>query len=159
MTSRPLFSALSPTQCEQMLARHHIARLAYSHQDRVDVEPIHYVFHDQWIYMRTQPGTKLSRIVHNPWVALEIDESRALFDWDSVVVRGRLQLLDNGPHDAARARYRTAVEALRTLIPEALTKDDPTPDRTIICGVFVDALEGRRARTGGAEAAPSSQPT
>lgn len=145
MTTRPTFTSLDRPAIEALLARHVVARLAYTHRDRVDIEPIHYVFADGWLYLRTQPGTKLSTLIHNPWVALEVDEVRALYDWESVVVRGRLQLLDDGPHDAARARYRVAVEALRTLVPDALTGDDPTPGRVIVCALYVDDVEGRRA--------------
>ncbi len=148
MTARPQFSTLSREECEMMLAGHRIARLAYSHKGRVDIEPIHYVYDAGWIYVRTQPGTKLSTIVHNPWVAFEIDESQALFDWQSVVVHGRLELLDDGPHDNARARHATAVTALRTLVETAFTPDDPTPDRTIIGAIFVDTIQGRRATPG-----------
>lgn len=145
MTVRPHFSMLTHDECERMLLEHRIARLAYSHKDRVDIEPIHFVYDAGWIYVRTQPGTKLSTIVHNPWVAFEIDESHALFDWRSVVVHGRLELLDDGPHDKARARHATAVAALRTLVPAAFTPDDPTPDRTIIGAIYVDTVQGRRA--------------
>lgn len=148
MTNRPEFSLLDREEIDALLARHHVGRLAYSHRDRVDIEPIHYVYSDGWLYARTQPGTKLSTIVHNPWVAMEVDEIDGMFHWESVVVRGRLQLLDDGPHDAARARHGTALAALRKLIPEALTDDDPTPARTILCAIYVDEVEGRRARPG-----------
>jgi len=150
MTLRPIFSALDRAAIDALLARQVVARLAYTHRDRVDIEPIHYVYLDSWLYLRTQPGTKLSTLIHNPWVALEVDEVRALDDWESVVVRGRLQLLDDGPHDAARARYRVAVDALRTLMPEAFTDADPTPGRVIVCALYVDAVEGRRATPAGA---------
>jgi len=148
MTNRPVFSALDRPAIDALLARHHVGRLAYSRRDRVDIEPIHFVYHDGWIYARTQPGTKLATIVHNPWVALEVDEVAAMFHWDSVVLRGRLELLDDGPHAAARARHAKALDALRQLIPEALTENDPTPERTILCAIYVDEVEGRRARPG-----------
>lgn len=148
MTARPQFSTLTREECELLLTGHRIARLAYSHKDRVDIEPIHFVYESGWIYVRTQPGTKLSTIVHNPWVAFEIDESHALFEWQSVVVHGRLELLDDGPHDQARVRHAAAVTALRTLVPTAFTPDDPTPDRTIIGAIYVDTIQGRRATPG-----------
>jgi uncharacterized protein len=149
MTFRPTFTSLDRPAIDALLARHAVARLAYTHRDRVDIEPIHYIYADGWLYLRTQPGTKLSTLIHNPWVALEVDEVRALHDWESVVVRGRLQLLDDGPHDAARERYRAAVEALRTLVPDAFTDHDPTPGRVIVCALYVDDVEGRRATPAG----------
>jgi nitroimidazol reductase NimA-like FMN-containing flavoprotein (pyridoxamine 5'-phosphate oxidase superfamily) len=148
MTPRPTFSTLDRAAIDALLARHHVARLAYTRRDRVDIEPIHYVYADGWLYMRTQPGTKLATVVHNPWVAVEVDEVRAFFDWESVVVRGRLQLLDDGPHDGARVRHAAAIEALRTLVPSAFTDDDPTPGRDIVCAIYVDEVEGRRATPG-----------
>ena len=146
--SRPVFDSLSRSEIDALLARHHIGRLAFTHRDRVDIEPIHFVYADGWIYVRTQPGTKLATIAHHPWVALEVDEARALFEWESAVVRGRLQLLQDGPHEAARERYAHAVGALRRLVPATLTPDDPTPARTVVCGLFVDEAEGRRATPG-----------
>jgi uncharacterized protein len=150
MTPRPQFSTLDRAAIDAILARQHVGRLAFSLRDRVDIEPLHYVYADGWLYARTQLGTKLSTVVHNPWVAMEVDEIRSLFDWDSVVVRGRLELLDDSAHDAARERYRRAVAALRTLVPEALTDDDPTPERQILCAIYVDEVEGRSARPAGA---------
>jgi len=148
MTPRPTFSVLDRPAIDALLARHAVARLAYTHRDRVDIEPIHYVAADGWLYLRTQPGTKLATLIHNPWVALEVDEVRGFFDWESAVVRGRLQLLDDGPHEAGRARYRAAVDAIRSLVPAAFTDDDPTPGRTIVCALYVDDVEGRRATPG-----------
>ncbi len=148
MKNRPEFSSLERPEIDAVLARRHVGRLAYSRRDRVDIEPIHFVYADGWIYVRTQPGTKLATIAHNPWVAMEVDEIESLFHWESVVLRGRLELLEDGPHAAARARHAKALEALRQLIPETLTAHDPTPDRTILCAIYVDEVEGRRARPG-----------
>jgi nitroimidazol reductase NimA-like FMN-containing flavoprotein (pyridoxamine 5'-phosphate oxidase superfamily) len=145
MSPRPTFSTLDRPAIDHLLARQHVARIAYAHRDRVDIEPIHVVCRDGWLYLRTQPGTKLATLRHNPWVAVELDEIDGLFDWASVVVRGRLTLLEDGPHDDARQRYATAVEALRGLVPTAFTSDDPTPERTVIGALYLDEVEGRAA--------------
>ena len=36
-----------------------MGRIAFSLHDRVDVEPIHYVFSDPWIFGRTSQGARL----------------------------------------------------------------------------------------------------
>lgn len=151
MTLSPEFSVLPRAEIDAVLARQNVGRLAYSLRDRVDIEPLHYVYADGWVYARTAPGTKLSTVVHNPWVAMEVDEARALFDWDSVVLRGRLHILDDGPTVEMRERYARAVTALRTLVPEAFTDADPTPDRVVVCAVYADDVEGRRARPSAAK--------
>ena len=39
----PTFRALTAAECEKVLSRNHVARLAFSFHDRVDIEPVHYV--------------------------------------------------------------------------------------------------------------------
>lgn len=36
-----------------------VARIAYSRENQVDIEPIHYIYQDGWLYGRTSRGAKL----------------------------------------------------------------------------------------------------
>lgn len=148
-TPRPSFRELDPTECVALLERHDVGRLAFSRKDRVDIEPIHYVHDDGWLYGRTQPGTKLEVVTHNRWVSFEVDEVEALFDWRSVVVKGGFYLLraDGSPQE--REIHERGVKVLRRLVPEMLTKDDPLPDRAILFRIHVDEMFGREASTKG----------
>ncbi len=67
-----------------MLARHYVGRLAFSQHDRVNIEPLHFVYDAPWIFGRTSEGAKLLTLAVNSWCAFEIDEVRGLFDLDSV---------------------------------------------------------------------------
>ena len=110
-TSRLIFADLSHAFAYAMLKRLHVGRLAYSLHDRVDIQPINYVFDDGWIVGRTQVGSKLSTLTHNPWCAFEVDDVRGLFDWDSVVARGSFHILD--PEQGSVDRYRRALTVPR----------------------------------------------
>ena len=144
-TSRLIFADLSHAFAYAMLKRLHVGRLAYSLHDRVDIQPVNYVFDDGWIVGRTQVGSKLSTLTHNPWCAFEVDDVRGLFDWDSVVARGSFHILD--PEQGSVDRYRRALAVLRELIPGTMSADDPAPERSILFGVHVDEMTGRSART------------
>ena len=146
-TPTPRFRDLDAAECTALLARHHVGRLAFSHRDRVDIEPIHYVLDDGWLYGRTQPGTKLEVITHNRWIAFEVDEIDALFDWRSVVVKGGFYLLrfDGGDHEVES--YKKGIEILRRLVPETMTPADPMPERAIVFRINIDELFGREATT------------
>jgi hypothetical protein len=50
-----------------------VGRIAFSIHDRVDIEPLLYVFVHGWIYGRTQPGRKIEVLSHHRWVAVEVD--------------------------------------------------------------------------------------
>ena len=142
---KPSFRELTREECDAILARNSTGRIAYSYHDRVDIEPIHYVYSDGWIYGRTEVGTKLRTLAHNHWIAFEADETEGLFNWRSVVVKGALYVLEpQGSHSAA---FAEAVVVLRTLVPDALTASDPTPERNVVFRIHADQVTGRMAST------------
>lgn len=145
---RPTFRALDVFECQALLALHHVGRLAYSFRDQVDIVPIHYVWSDGWIYGRTGDGAKLRALAHNRWVAFEIDEVDALFEWRSVVVKGSLYLLSADEDGPLHGEWEHAVSLLRLVVPEALTVTDPTPDRTLVFRIHADQITGRMALPG-----------
>jgi hypothetical protein len=145
-TGQPAFSDLSRDECDALLARHHVGRLAFTFRDRVDIEPIHYVFRDGRIFFRTAPGSKLAMLMRHPWVAFEVDEVAGMFDWQSVVVHGTVYTLKPEGTDAEKAAYRDAVRALRRVVPETLRAADPVPFRDIVVELAIDRVTGRSAR-------------
>jgi nitroimidazol reductase NimA-like FMN-containing flavoprotein (pyridoxamine 5'-phosphate oxidase superfamily) len=145
----PTFRELSATEMHELLARNHVGRIAYSFHDRVDIEPISYVFADDAFYMRTEPGSKLATLAHAPWAAFEVDEIRGPFDWRSVVAHGTVYMLEDAGSPEARATYRAAVARLREIMPEALGPDDPAPQRRVVLKLYLADLTGREARSAG----------
>jgi nitroimidazol reductase NimA-like FMN-containing flavoprotein (pyridoxamine 5'-phosphate oxidase superfamily) len=148
IASLPSFRDLSPSECRYLLARHTLGRLAYTFHDRVDVEPIGYVYVGGALVFRTAPGTKLHTLAHHPWVAFEVDEVDGLFDWQSVVVHGTVYLLHEDGTPAEARAYRSALRALTRLVPATLAAGDPTPFRTIIAKLHIDRMTGRAACRG-----------
>ena len=144
-TASPIITDLPRAECDAILSRNRIGRLAYSFHDRVDVEPIHYVYADGALYFRTSPGAKATTLAHHPWVAFEVDETDGLFSWRSVVVHGTMYPVTPGGSPSDRASYHRAVEHLRELIPEVLTKQDPTPRRSLVMVMHPDTVSGREA--------------
>ncbi len=145
---------LTRGEIEAILSRNHVGRLAFSFQDRVDIRPIHYVYKNSWIYGCTSKGTKIDAIAHNRWVAFEVDEVRATFDWRSVVVRGGFYTVfptdsrESDPSDTSIQEdfeYVQAVAALRTFLPDAMSASDPTPFRHVVFRIHLDEVTGRES--------------
>ena len=140
---------LSPDECAAVLARGYVGRIAFALHDRVDIQPVNYVYEDGWIYGRTSAGAKLRTLRRNPWVAFEVDEVDGPFDWTSVIVRGSfLRLDDDGPPRVHMAREH-AIELLRAFDPSALQPGDPTPWRGIVFRIAVGEVTGRESRSNG----------
>lgn len=139
----PDFRGLPLAECQEILRRHQYGRLAFTFHDRVDIEPIHYVYEHPWIVARTGEGTKLTVLTHHPWVAFEVDEVEAMFSWRSVVVKGTVYMLDGGGADAAMREQAIAI--YRRLLPAAFTPADPLPGRGLLFHIHIDEYHGRGA--------------
>lgn len=132
---------LTTEEADALLARNTVGRIAYCWRDRVDIEPIHYVYDAPWLFGRTAVGAKLLTLAHNQWCAFETDDVRGLFEWESVVVKGSFTAFNSVLGEAEK--YNRALAAYRRLVPTALTDDDPVPDRSVIFGIHADEIAGR----------------
>ena len=142
----PTYRELSKDECLAVLSRNQYGRLAFTLHDRVDVEPLHYVLEGEWLYLRTSAGTKVSMLRRGPWVAFEVDEVRAPFDWTSVVAKGTVYFISGVGGVEDPKLYDKALEVLRRLVPEAMTEHDPTPSRNIILRISLNELHGRTSQ-------------
>ncbi len=147
----PEFRKLTDGESRALLERNHVGRLAYSFKDRVGITPLHYVYSEGFLYGRTgpwytiKPGVKQSALLHNQWVAFEVDEVEDLFSWRSVVVHGAFHsLLPDYPEDQELRDH--AIELLRTIIPATFREHDPTPFRDMLFRIEVQEMAGREAR-------------
>jgi nitroimidazol reductase NimA-like FMN-containing flavoprotein (pyridoxamine 5'-phosphate oxidase superfamily) len=147
---KPVFAALSTDECWALLGRNHVGRLAFVNQGVVDIEPVHYVAAlDAWLFVRSAEGTKMEAFAHRPFVAFEVDEIDAMFDWRSVVAHGTVYLMSERALHVDRLAFERALRALRSFFPATMTKDDPTPFRRRVYGIHVDRVTGRVAEQRG----------
>jgi len=144
-STAPNIIELSGDEITALLARNRVGRIAYAMHDRVDIEPLHYVYHDGWIYARTSRGAKLATIERNKWVAFEVDEVSSLFDWRSAVVHGGVYAILPDSNPESRELFEKALQLLRRLLPATFREDDPVPNRDVIIRIAVQEATGRRA--------------
>ena len=150
----PIVCDLTSDEAEALLARNHVGRLAFTLRDRVQLEPIHYVYDAPWIFGRTSADAQLLSVAPAQWCAFEADEVQGMFDWESVVVKG--PFYQNSP--LAAWDYVQAVTALRHLLPQALTHSDPTPARDYVFGVHATEITGRRSIGSGTKEGQATDP-
>jgi nitroimidazol reductase NimA-like FMN-containing flavoprotein (pyridoxamine 5'-phosphate oxidase superfamily) len=83
---------LSAERCRQLLAEHHVGRVAWEGADGLQLLPVSYAFHRNAVIFRTSPYGVLSELVHPADVVFEVDEldTQSRTGW-SVVVAGRAQ--------------------------------------------------------------------
>jgi nitroimidazol reductase NimA-like FMN-containing flavoprotein (pyridoxamine 5'-phosphate oxidase superfamily) len=137
--------ALSPRQCEALLARNMVGRIAFAHRGQVNIAPMLYVFADGLLYARADAAMRTA-IRHNRWVAVEVAEVKGVSDWQSVVVRGACYSTTAG-RTTADAAIPDAIAHLRSKVPEMSRPGSTARFQTAIYRVHVDELTGIRARS------------
>jgi nitroimidazol reductase NimA-like FMN-containing flavoprotein (pyridoxamine 5'-phosphate oxidase superfamily) len=141
-----VFRDLSREEIEAILARNNVGRIAFSMHDRVDIQPIHFVYERGWLYGRTSEGEKISTIEHNQWIAFEVDEITDIFDWKSVVIHGSFWILHPRGSPRAEELWKKAAELVTKIVPGALTESDPVAFRQILFRIAVGDARGREAK-------------
>lgn len=145
-TGNVTFRDLSREEIEAMLLRNRVGRLAFSIHDRVDIQPIHYIYERGWLYGRTSQGEKIATLEHNQWVAFEVDEITDLFDWRSLVVHGSFWIMHPRGSPRAEELWTKAAELVSRIVPGALTDKDPVPFRQTLFRIAVGDVRGREAK-------------
>jgi nitroimidazol reductase NimA-like FMN-containing flavoprotein (pyridoxamine 5'-phosphate oxidase superfamily) len=142
MSLKATFRDLTERECRELLARNHVGRIAYQMREHVNIVPLGYVYHDEWLACRTQEGSKVAVLRQSPYVAFEVDEVEGIFDWKSVVVQGSWY-----EEDLPTSGREETLAALRAVAPEVLTPKDPTPFRDVLFRIHIREITGRAATT------------
>jgi uncharacterized protein len=140
---------LDREEIDAILTRNHVGRIGYTREGKVDIQPVHYVYGDGWIYGRTSYGAKyeaLARTAYQWWpVVFEVDEVEGLYRWRSVLVRGGFYLLPRDATEGEQSGSRHAIEILRRLDPDTLQPGDAVPFRTVLFRIAVQEATGRES--------------
>lgn len=141
-----VFRDLRRDEIEAIIARNNVGRIAFAFHDRVDIQPIHYVYERGWLYGRTSEGEKIATLQHNQWIAFEIDEIRDTFDWRSIVIHGSFWRIHplGSPH--AEEVWAKAAQLVSRIVPGSLSEKDPVAFRQILFRIAVSDVRGREAQ-------------
>lgn len=147
VTRRPRLRELDARQIDVVLSRNNLGRIAFPGDDGIDVLPIHFVYANGSLYLRTSMGGKYRSWMQRPEVAFEVDESDSVFDWRSVIVRGTLAPLQPQGPGAEQFEYWNAVQALQTVVPNAFGAEDIVPHRSAVFRIQPRTMTGRESRS------------
>ncbi len=140
-----VFRDMPRDEIEAMLLRNKVGRLAFSFHDRVDIQPIHYVYERGWLYGRTSEGEKIASLTHNQWIAFEVDEVEDVFEWRSIVIHGSFWILHPRGSPRAEELWKKASDLVSRIVPGALTEHDPVAFRQTLFRIAVSDVRGREA--------------
>ena len=91
-----MFGILNPVEIEQLLSKQLVGRIG-CHADGVTyVVPISYAYDGEYVYARTFEGMKINMMRKNPDVCFEVEDTKNLSNWRTVVAWGSFEELQEG---------------------------------------------------------------
>ena len=96
---KPDMEELDEDECRKLLAERHLGRLAIPDFGGPVIFPVNYVFDQDLVIFRTDPGSKLDAATERESVAFEVDatDEATRTGW-SVVIRGTLADITDPDH-------------------------------------------------------------
>lgn len=151
---RPVFRSLGREECETILSRNHVGRIAYAKDHTTSILSVYYAFAEGWIFGRMRRARKRAILGWHGWwpVAFQVDEVEDLFHWRTVHVHGGLYALPPDGTEWEQETRRHAIDLLRALIPRAFREGDPMPSHAGVFRIAVQQVTGSEAMPGAEEA-------
>jgi nitroimidazol reductase NimA-like FMN-containing flavoprotein (pyridoxamine 5'-phosphate oxidase superfamily) len=102
-----MFGKMSAAEIDQLLQQQLVGRIG-CHANRLTyVVPVSYAYDGSYIYCHTYEGMKMNMMRKNPAVCFEVDNTKNLSNWQSVIAWGVFEELTGG------VERKDAIKALR----------------------------------------------
>ena len=97
-----MLGQLNDTQIQNILSSQAVGRLACTDGKQPYIVPVTYTYDGKYIYGQTNEGTKLKMLRKNPIVCFEVDIMTHMKNWQSVIVYGKFEELNDKKAKKAR---------------------------------------------------------
>lgn len=145
-----MLGRLNDIQIENILSSQVIGRLACTDGNQPYIVPVTFRYDGKYIYGQTNEGMKLEILRKNPNVCLEIDWMTDMRNWESVLVYGQFEELDEIEAEEAKKIFFDRMFPLMTSATihahqHAVTEtvDDSTRIKYIMYRIKINDITGR----------------
>ena len=148
-----MLGQLNEIQINNILSSQVTGRIACTDGMQPYIVPVTYAFDGACIYGQTNEGHKLEIMRTNPNVCFEVDMMFDMRNWQSVLVYGTFEELEEGDSEKAKATLFTRIFPLSTsstihrheheLVVEI---DDSTRIKTVMYRINIKKMTGRFER-------------
>ncbi len=142
---------LTETQVRNILSSQVVGRMACTDNKHPYIVPVTYTYDGNYIYGQTNEGEKLKILRANPNVCFEVDAMTDMKNWQSVVIDGEFEELEDTNAEDARAILLNKVfclstictvhDSARTITAEEL--DDSTRLKEVMYRIKINRVSGR----------------
>lgn len=140
---------LSPTECAEILQRTTFGRLACAKDGQPYVVPVQFSFDLErgCVYGFSTVGQKVQWMRDNPLVCLEVEDIADKTHWQTVIVFGRYEEIQDSPEEAeARDRaQRLFQQRPEWWLPAAAKVGSRERHAVVVYRIHIDRVTGRKA--------------
>jgi nitroimidazol reductase NimA-like FMN-containing flavoprotein (pyridoxamine 5'-phosphate oxidase superfamily) len=133
-----MFGKLSDAEIEELISRQIVGRIGCHAGGITYVVPVSYAYDGTYVYGHTFEGMKIRMMRENPNVCFQVDNTRNLDNWKSVVAWGGFEEITEKEH-RLEALHKLNARALPVVSSETMrvSKTWPFPDdEEKIKGIF-----------------------
>jgi uncharacterized protein len=141
---------LTVEQCEDLLARTNLGRLACARADQPYIVPVFFYFdrEKRSMYSFSTLGQKIEWMRNNPKVCIEVEEIVSQFNWKTVVAFGKYEEIGQSAEesDARRRIYEILQRRPRWWLPGA-AKSSAGHEHAVpvVYRILIERVSGRHA--------------
>ena len=144
-----LVHELTAAECEEILTRSDLGRLACARENQPYVVPIHFSFDAKrkCLYAFSTVGQKIAWMRQNPKVCVEVEDVSDKNHWITVLAFGRYEELDDSPSESGARNVAQQLFSKRPewWLPAAAKVDSREHHAMLIYRIQIDRMTGRRA--------------
>lgn len=144
-----VINKLTPEECESLLQKAALARLACALDNQPYVIPIYVAYDKGSLYALSTLGQKIEWMRENPKVCLQVDEIQSNEHWTSVIVNGQYQELPEPQYTDERNHAKKLLEKRHRWWQAAMAERQMTKGEHLIDPLFfrvrIDSMTGLRA--------------
>jgi nitroimidazol reductase NimA-like FMN-containing flavoprotein (pyridoxamine 5'-phosphate oxidase superfamily) len=109
-----MLGTLTETQMNNLLTMQTVGRIGYNDGKKSYITPVTYAFDGKYIYGQSNEGLKLDLMRKNPLVCFEVDSMLNMANWESVILWGNFEELQDAEGKKARAYLYNSILDLLT---------------------------------------------
>lgn len=109
-----MLGELNKSQINNVLLSQVVGRLACTDGKQPYIVPVTYIYDGQFIYGQTNEGAKLKMLRKNPNVCFEVDMMTDMRNWQSVLIYGKFEELNNADAEKAKEAFFGRIFSLST---------------------------------------------
>jgi uncharacterized protein len=132
---------LNREESNQLLRKTHLGRLGCVVNDEPYIVPVNYIMEEDFVYVHSLPGRKITAMRKNPRTCLQVDDIESDYCWRSVLVFGNFEEVTNSSErEIILKRFYMLFPKLTPV--ESAIAQDAGPPAIIVFRIRIDAISG-----------------